>query len=513
MKTFTFLSASFDAASRRLVLGLILVNAVVHLLLASRYGYHADELYFIECGRHLAFGYVDHAPLIPWLARTAEELAGGPQLLLLRAPAIAASCGTLAAIALLTAKWGGGARAQLIALLSFLLAPAHLRLASMLDIPVVEVFLCAAATYQAARALERQRHVDWLLLGAILGLALLTKHTVLLWGAGLVVGVLATPQRRVFGTPGPWLAAAVAAVLFAPNVLWQVQHDYATLQFAAHLRRDVVLDHGRLLFVLGQFLYFHPLTPLVWASGVVLGLRRDERVRPFAVQFAFLFATWLVLGGKPYYLASAYPAVLAAGGIALERRLDEHRWAFRALSFSLGGVGLALALLTLPILDVRTLDRVIGRVLGWLVPPMALTHDLHGELGWDAHVRAVENVLGTLSPSERATAAVLTGSYAQAAALNVLGSQAAPRAVSGHMSYYLWGTEPGRGQALVAYGLPRALLARHYGSVEERARIDAPLARPWDTDLPVYLCRERLSAPDSFWAELRRFDHRLVARD
>jgi hypothetical protein len=513
MKTFTFLGTSLDPASRRLVLGFILVNAVVHLLLVTRYGYHADELYFIECGRHLAFGYVDHAPMIPWLARAAEELAGGPSLAMLRVPAIAASCGTVAAIALLTAKWGGGVRAQLIALLSFLLAPAHLRLASMLDIPVVEVFLCAAATYQATRAFERRRYVDWLVLGAILGLALLTKHTVLLWIAGLFVGVLATPQRRLFMTPGPWLAGAVAALMFAPNVLWQLQHQYATVQFAANLRRDVVLDHGRLLFVLGQFLYFHPITPLVWGAGLVFGLRSDERVRPFTVQFAFLCAAWLVLGGKPYYLASAYPAVLAVGAIALERKLEARRFAFRALSVSLGGLGLTLALLTLPIFDVRTLDRAIGRVLGWLVPPMALTHDLHGELGWDVHVRAVESVLTSLSPSERATAAVLTGSYAQAAAFNVLRPEAEPRAISGHMNYYLWGSEPGRGQVLVAYGLPRAQLSRHYRLVEERARIDAPLARPWDTDLPVYLCREPFSSLESFWPELQRFDHRLVPRD
>jgi hypothetical protein len=170
-------------------------------------------------------------------------------------------------------------------------------------------------------------------------------------------------------------------------------------------------------------------------------------------------------------------------------------------------------LLTLPIFDVRTLDRAIGRVLGWLVPPMALTHDLHAELGWDAQVRAVENVLGSLSLSEQEAAAILTGSYAQAAALNVLRTNPKPRAVSGHMNYYVWGPEPGRGQAFVAYGLPRALLSRHYGSVEERARIDAPLARPWDTDLPVYVCRERLSPPDEFWSELRRFDHRLAPRD
>jgi hypothetical protein len=128
-------------------------------------------------------------------------------------------------------------------------------------------------------------------------------------------------------------------------------------------------------------------------------------------------------------------------------------------------------------------------------------------------VRTVESVLESLPPSDRRTAAVLTGSYAQAAALNVLRSHPDPRAASGHMNYYLWGPEPGHGQVLVAYGIPRGLLSRHYRSVEERARIDAPLARPGDTDLPVYVCRERLSASGDFWSELRRFDHQPTPRD
>jgi len=132
-------------ASLTVVLGLCALNTLVHLVLVNRYGYHADELYFIECGRHLALGYVDHAPLIPWIARVADAL-GGAGLLGLRLPAIAASTGTMTMIALLVLEWGGGVRAQSVALLSFLLAPAHLRLAGMLNIPDIEVFLCTDAT-------------------------------------------------------------------------------------------------------------------------------------------------------------------------------------------------------------------------------------------------------------------------------------------------------------------------------------------------------------------------------
>jgi hypothetical protein len=77
------------------------------------------------------------------------------------------------------------------------------------------------------------------------------------------------------------------------------------------------------------------------------------------------------------------------------------------------------------------------------------------------------------------------------------------------MNYYLWGPEPRHGAVLIAYGIPRQWLTRHYARVEERARIVAPLARPWDTDLPAYLCREPRQALSAFWSELRRYDHRL----
>lgn len=124
----------WDRASKAVVVGLCTVKALVQLLVVDRYGYHGDELYFIECGRHLAFGYVDHPPLIPWIARLAEQLGGG--LLLLRLPAILAATGAMVCTALLVRSWGGGWQAQLLALLYLLLAPANLRMAAMLDIPV-----------------------------------------------------------------------------------------------------------------------------------------------------------------------------------------------------------------------------------------------------------------------------------------------------------------------------------------------------------------------------------------
>jgi hypothetical protein len=143
---------------------------------------------------------------------------------------------------------------------------------------------------------------------------------------------------------------------------------------------------------------------------------------------------------------------------------------------------------------------------------MALTHDLHGMYGWEEHVATIERVYRTLPASERDRASILTGSYAQASALNVLRKQAGPRAVSGHMTHFLWGPDVARGDVLIAYGLPRELLERHYRTCAVSARIDAALARPWDKDLPVYVCRDPLGTMAALWPDVRRFGHRRTPR-
>ncbi|NUO51019.1 MAG: glycosyltransferase family 39 protein [Polyangiaceae bacterium] len=495
-----------DRASVRLVAALVALKVLVHLAVITRYGFHGDELYFIECGRHLAFGYVDHPPLIPWIARITDELGGG--IVLLRLPAVAAGAGTMVVASLLVHEWGGGWRAQLVALLSLAVGPAHLRVGAMLNIPVIEIFFCTLTAYLVVRALSREERWTWVLAGLSLGLAILAKHSSAIWAAALAVGILVTPHRRVLATRWPWIGFALAAAMNVPNVVWQMNHDFATLEFLRTLRREVVMTQGRLLFVAGQVLYYHPLVIPVWVSGLVFGLRRrGDTSYIFAVLFIAMFAFLLASGGKPYYLGSAYPAVLAAGGVALEGWAKERSLAWRTLVASIGITGGSFAIATLPLLPLPTVDKTMAALFGWAVPPFALTHDLHGMYGWEAHAKVIDDVLASLPESERSTASVLAGSYSQASAVNVLRKDPTPRAVSGNMNYYLWGPEPGRGETLIAYGVSRNLLDRHYRACTEVTRVDAPLARPYDTDLPVYVCRDPVGTMNGWWPEVKRFGH------
>jgi hypothetical protein len=481
-------------------------EVVVHLTLVKEYGYHGDELYFLDCGRHLAFGYVDHAPLVPWLARLSETLGGG--LFALRLPAILAGAGTLLLSALLVHEWGGHWRAQMLALIALLVAPAQLRIRAMLNIPVFEVLFCTATAYLVARAISRRERWTWLFAGGTLGLALLTKHSALLWAGALAIGLLVTYGRSVFASPWPWLGVALAFGLFVPNLVWQAQSGFPTLEFVGTLRTQVLELQGRALFAAGQLLYFHPLALPIWMAGVASASReRNRPTRPFSLLYVLLFACFLVMGGKPYYLASAYPPVLAAGGVVLERWFERRAGLRRTFLAALVSSGAALGVVTVPVLPLQTVDAILEAVLGWVVPPIALTHDLHGMFGWREQAATIDSVYRALPEAARSRATVLAGSYSQAGAINQFRNPDTPHAVSGHMTYYLWGPDSPRGDVLIAFGIPRELLDRHYLTCGERARIDVPLARPGDTDLSVYVCQEPRSAMATWWPELRRYSH------
>ncbi len=488
----------------RSVYGLVAANALLHLAIITRYGLHGDELYFIECGRHLAWGYVDHAPLVPWLARAAESI-GGVSPVALRIPSILAGAGTLLMTALMVREWRGGVLAQWLAGLALVFAPALLRMGSMLDLPVLDVFFWTAASYLVARILARGEQRLWLAVGAVAGIGLLNKHSMLLWGAGLAAGIVLTRFRSELRSRWLWLGLALAMTLISPNLWWQAHHDWATVVFLRNMSSQLAREVTPLLFVLGQLLYLGPLAAPLWIAGLVGSFRTMGGARVFGISFLAIFVVLQLTHGKPYYMAGAYPAMFAAGGVVLERALSERRKLLIGYAGVLGISGAALSLLVLPILPVKQIDAGIGALFGWVVKPMALTHDLHAEYGWEQHAAGFTRVFDALPPEQKARVALLAGSYSQAAAVNVLGPERLPRAVSGHMTYALWPPPPQRGAVLIASGVRRATLDQAYGQCVVADRIVAPEARPWDANQAVYLCSEPKRPFSEWWPTLARY--------
>ena len=487
------------------LLALVAAKLGTHLALATRYGRHRDEYYFIDCGKHLAFGYVDHAPMVPWLAGASTRLFGD-SLVMLRLPAILAGACAIWLTILLARRFGANVFGQALAGIALLLAPAYLRMHGMLDIVAFEPLFWTASALLVADLIDGADKKRWLLVGLVAGLGLLNKHTMLLWGLGLGVGILATPLRAQLKSPWPWLGAALALLIVSPNVLWQAQHDWATVEFIRTMGQTVLADIPRPLFLVGQVLYFGIFALPIWLAGLAYFFTdAGKRYRLFGYAFVAVLVVLTVTGAKPYYSAPAYPLVFAAGGAWLGQWFESHPGVRAAFTALLVGTGLLLALFTLPLLPLSTVDAALEKTLGAIVRPTDLTHDMHDELGWPEQSAVVARVFEELTPEERATATIFTANYGQASALNLHGgAYGLPRATSGYMTHYLWGPDESRTGPVVVVGGSKKMLATICDAPEEVARIRHEVAM--ESDVPIHVCREHASLK-AVWPQLKRYLH------
>lgn len=505
-------STSEAAAARRLAWALGGAIFLIHLVLNGRYGFFRDELYFIACGRHLAWGYVDQPPLVAVMARLGELLLGG-SLWGFRVPANAAAAACVVLTGLLVARLGGGRFAVALAAALVALGPDMLVRGHLLTMNAFEPVFWLATVYVLAGMLREQDARPWPLLGLLVGVALLNKYSALFLVVGLVVGLLATPQRRLLRSPRFVLAVALAALLVLPNVLWQAAHGWPMLE----LLRNGQL-HKNAPFALGGFfsqqvLMLGPLAVLTSLAGVVWLLRASQ-ARPFrALALGLLTVELLfVLGkAKPYYPTALFPPLIAAGAVLLGH-IRAALGRVTALTLALVP-GLIVAPLVVPVLSPEkfiTYQATLG------VRPKPLERKAMGVLpqhfadqfGWEELVATVSRAWALLPPEERAHTGLFAQNYGEAGALDFFGPrERLPPALSGHNQYWLWGrAAPNVDGLLIVGGDPedhRAECAR----VELLARTpESPYVMPYENALPVWHCSGLRWPLEQLWPPTRHYE-------
>ena len=480
----------------RAVPAIALALMSLHLALAGRYGVFRDELYYVACGEHLDFGYVDHPPLVAVMARVARMLFGHSLYGLRLAPALCAAAAVLLA-GELARSLRGGRFAQVVAAICVVVAPVYLGVDHFLSMNCVEPVAWCGAAVLAVRAVIDDRPRAWLGIGAVIGVGVLAKHSTVFFAVALVIGLLTTPQRRVLATRWPWLGAAIAAALVAPNVAWEVAHRWPTLEFMHNAQTKKMVHLGALAFFREVVVEMHPATLPVWIAG--LGwLLVDRRARParfLAVAFVVLAAFLAVGGGKPYYLAPAFPILFAAGGVALEAWVA--RSAARvAVVAALTLLGAVLAPLSIPLLQPEPMRRYAAALgvsfdSGEKHAQGPLPQHFADQFGWEAMEQRVLAIYRRLPEDERRVAAVMGDNYGEAGAIDFFGPRdGLPSAVSGHNAYFTWGPPgDGRGAVLIAIGGDREGFLVAFEEVERADETDAPYAMPYENHLPIWLCR------------------------
>ncbi len=484
---------------------------VLHLIVNNRYGVFGDELYFIVCGQHPALGYVDQPALVPLIAAASHALFGTALLPLRLLPALAMTA-TVALTCELTRTLGGGRYAQWLAGLAVLFGGVFLVDGLLLITDFLQPLTWLGCGWCLARLTQSRDERWWLGFGAFAGVALASKFLIGFYLAGLAVGVLATPLRRSLASPWLYLGAAIAFLLAAPGVWWQVAHGWPFLELgeAGASAKNIALSP--LAFIGQQILFVGPLATPIWLAGLWRWSVKPAfpEFRVFPIAYGMMGILVYALHGKAYYLAPGYPVLLAGGAVAIEAWLASPAW--RGVSIAaVTGVGVLLAPLALPILPPSQYGAY-AHALGLSASATAtekgaegaLPLHLAGMFGWREMAAKVAAVYQALPPAERARAVFFGRDYGEAAAIDVYGpALGGPPAVSGHNNYYLWGPKGYDGSVVITVGGDVAKLASAYRSVEIAGRIDSRYARPFETNIPIYVLRGPRMPLAELWPRLK----------
>jgi Dolichyl-phosphate-mannose-protein mannosyltransferase len=479
----------------------------VLMALSARYGFEQDELYFLDCARHLQASYVDQPVLAPLLAWVSLHLFGVSLPGLRVWPALAA--GATVVVAGLTAReFGGARRAQLLAAAGTATIPTLLSSDHLANTTPYALLAWAGLSLVVARIGRTGDCRWWLAGGLVAGLGVADDHSMSFFAIALVAGALLSGGRRMIWNR--WFAAgAVIAVAFeVPDVWWQAQHGWATIAMTEALNRE----NGGLAhigtWVLGQLQLTELALVWVWVIGLWCLFRSGRPLwRALAWAYGLLFVLFaFTAGAKGYYLGAAYVYLLAAGAVAIDGWLHARPGRLRILMLAtavLTAVNLPLQLPVLPAADLA------GTFYASNATPL-------NTIGWPELVHTVDAVWTSLPPRQRASAVIFTDEYGEAAAINELGrGMGLPTAVSGQNSEWWWGPGNPRATTVVAVAPGPVVGITDYGFYLSlyftSVRVAATLSNPYGIHNQqwgghVYICTGPLQPWAQIWPLLRHYD-------
>ena len=492
------------------------LKLLLHFIFNSYYNYFRDELYYLACGEHLAWGYPDHAPMVALMAKTSRVLFGESLFSLRFFPAVAGALKVFIT-ALLVKEFGGGRFATFLACLCVFCAPVYLAIDNLMAMNAVEPVFWMLCVYFGCLAIKRENPRYWLWFGLFAGLGLMNKHSMLLFGFSFVVGLLLTKERKAFLSIYFWLGGAIAFLIFLPNIIWQFQNNFATLEVLQNVQKigkNVAMSPFG--FFGTQILALLPVSLPVWIAGIwyFFGNKEGKRFRLLGICYLSLFALMIYFGAKDYYLVPIYPMLLAGGAVWWEDLLEKIR-ALRFVKYALPILIFLLFLVLLPVvLPVLPVETLISyqTAIGFRPPKQEVLHDsplqqfYSDQFGWQEMVETVAEVYNKFSPEEREKIGIYASNYGEAGAIDFFGREyGLPKAISRHQSYFLWGPRGYTGEVLIMLGTSKEDAEKICESVEEKTEVNHPYSDGYEK-YKILICRNTKKPLPEIWQSLKYWD-------
>ena len=426
------------------------------------------------------------------------------------------------AIILLTANMvamlGGGAAAQALAAIAVGFGPTFMAISGMLSMDPFDQLWWTLTAWILVRMIKEQKPRMWLIFGIVVGLGLLTKLTIAFFVLALIIGLLLSQERKLLFQRWLIYGGLIAAGMTIPFLVWQAQHGFPVLEFTGAYASGKTFQAGTVDFFVQQILTNDPVALPLWLGGLyfLFFVPAGRPYRAFGWAYVLLYAFFMILKAKFYWLTPAYPMLFASGAYGLQRfveRLPRARWFQPAYLGVLALTSLLLVPFAIPILPPDAFIRAnailggVGEVKQESLQSSALPQNYADRYGWREMVAAVKQAYDTLSPTEQAEACILTRNYGEAGAIDYYGpALGLPRAISGHNSYYVWGPRGCSGKVIISIGRPLTDLVGSFESVEAGPAWKCQYCMPYENGTPIFIARGLMYPMQEAWPTVKSFN-------
>ncbi len=496
-----------------LLISLVFAKTLAFFAVSDDYDFHRDELLYLGLGNHPDWGYWSNPPMIGWFG-AAIRLFPSHTLEMVRLFPLLASIGTLFLSLRMTRIMGGGPYAELMIGLAILICPPYLRTMVMFQPVVFDVFFWTLCAYFLLLFLKTREN-NWLLwLGIAMGFGLLNKYLLLIFAAALALGLLLTPDRQLYKQKHLYFAAALALLVWLPNLIWQAANGFPVFHHFSILAEQQLVNVSPSDFLSGQILSHLPAIYLIPLGLVFFFSKSGAQFRLLGWLLVFVELFLLVFKGKDYYSLGLYPYLLASGAVFLEK-ITVQGWIGKPVRVALVGVtlalGVAIAPFSIPYLPVEEMVEYctgfqqttgISDATRW---EDGKVHDLPQDYadmqGWREIAALTSQALE--QSEDKAGTLIYAENYGQAAAIDWYGQpKGLPPVYSFSDTYLLWIPDSLDREISTFIYVNDELgedVQRIFGDIQLVGTVENPQARERGT--MVYLCRTPRESFRAFYME------------
>ena len=493
---------------------LSLFKLILLIVFAGNYGIFRDEYYYIEISKRLAWGYVDVQPLSEVILSVSRALFGD-SIFGIRVFSYLAGSVIVFISGLIARELNGSKFAQIFTAFLVIFSGVVLGTSSYFSMNSFDILLSALMFYFLIRLINTNNAKLWLVIGLLFGLGLQNKLTFLFLGFGLAVGLMLTQNRKHLKSKEIWIGAAIAFIIFLPNIIWQIANNFPTLEFMRNASAYKNKPMSLIEFTLNSLLELNPGYSLFILTGIYF-LFFNKQGKAYSIigwVYVSVFLIFVFNNGKPYYMGVLYPVILAAGVIGADYLIENYLRPFvrTVLVILVIPSVFIVTPFAVPVLNVESFIKY-SETLG--IKPESGERSELGKLpqfyadrfGWEEMVQKVASAYNMLSKEERKEALIFGQNYGEAGAANFYRKKYnLPQAISSHNNFWIWGyPKEYKGNVLIIIGSNYEDNSEFFEDVQLVGNHSNKYGMSYE-NVGIFICRKPKMPWKEAWGKIKNF--------